>query len=126
PQESETHSMRWRRCLHLLLSVVALLTAGASQRLGAGAQEGQQTQQAPPAPRKLVLVDRTGKQELIAEIPGNVWGPRVSPDGRQLVLTLTGRTREGDITYVSPPMKPGEMRPLGPGRNPACSHAGPP
>src|SRR5690349_17787106 len=114
--------MKSRRCLHLLLSVIVLLTAFASRRLSAGAQEGQQTQQAPPAARKLVLVDRNGKQELIAEIPGNVWGPRVSPDGRQLVLTLTGRTREGDVMYVSPLIKPGEMRRIGPGRNPYWSH----
>src|SRR4029079_13697362 len=100
------------------------VTAVACLRVDAGAQQDPQAQQTAPAPRRLVLVDRSGKQELIGEIPGNVWGPRVSPDGRQLVLTLTGRTPQGDVMYINPLMKPGEMRSLGPGRNPYWSHDG--
>jgi serine/threonine-protein kinase len=85
---------------------------------------GQQGQQAPPAPRKLVLVDRAGNQTLLGEVPSNIWGPRVSPDGRLLAFTLTGGARVDDNLYVSPLMKPAEARAIGSGRNPFWSHDG--
>lgn len=110
--------MELRGWLHGLLCVIVLLTISASHRLGAGGQ------QAPPAPRKLVLVDRAGNQTVLGEVPGNTWGPRVSPDGRRLAFTLTGGARVDDNMYVGPLMKPAEMRPIGPGRNPYWSHDG--
>ena len=52
--------MEPRRWLYALLCVIVLLTVGASHRLGA---RGQQGQQAPPPERKLVVVDRAGNQD---------------------------------------------------------------
>ena len=40
-----------------------------------------------------VIVDRAGHQTILGRVPGNIWGPRVSPDGRQLTFTLTGNAR---------------------------------
>jgi Tol biopolymer transport system component len=110
---------RWR--LPALLCVIVLLIVGASHQLGARAQQGQQ---APPPARKLVIIDRTGKQVVLGEVPGNIWGPRVSPDGTRLAFTLTGRTRGEDSLYVGPLMKPSELRRIGPGRNAYWSHDG--
>src|SRR4029450_5229393 len=113
--------MELRRSLHALSCVIVFLTAGASYHLGA---RGQQGQQAPPPARKLVIVERTGKQTVLGEVPGNIWGPRVSPDGTRLTFTLTGRTRGEDSIYVGPLMNPAEMRRIGPGRNAYWSHDG--
>ena len=112
--------MEWRRWRHALLCVVAvsaLVLHGARPR-------AQQGTQAAPASLKLVLVDRAGNRSTLGEMPGNTWGPRVSPDGRRLVFTLTGRARAGDVMYVSPLMNPADMRQLGPGRNPYWSQDG--
>lgn len=113
--------MGLRRWLHGLLCVVVLVTVSASHRLDAGGQRGQQ---APPGPRKMVLVDRAGNQTLIGEVPANTWGPRVSPDGRLLAFTLTGGARVDDNMYVSPLMSPGQARVIGSGRNPYWSQDG--
>ena len=112
--------MKLRRSLQAVLCVIVLLTAGASHRLGA---RGQQERQ-PPPPRKLVLVDRTGNQKVLGDVPGTIWGPRVSPDGTRLAITLTGRARADDSIYVAPLMNPAAMRRIGPGRNPYWSHDG--
>ena len=118
---SKADRMELRRWLHALLCVIVLLTVGASHRLGA---RGQQGQQAPPPERKLVVVDRAGNRTVLGEVPGNIWGPRVSPDGTRLAFTLTGRARADDDLYVGPLMNPAEMRRIGPGRNPYWSHDG--
>ena len=117
----------WLRAIVcVILSLIAL------QRLDARGQRGQPAPalseprrvEGPPAPRKLVLVDRAGHQRLVAEVPANIWGPRVSPDGRQLAFTLTGGARADDSMYVGPLMNPSAARPIGPGRNPYWSHDG--
>jgi Tol biopolymer transport system component len=46
--------------------------------------------QPPAAPRKLMLVDRTGAQTMLAEVPGNTNGPRVSPDGTRIAYGSGG------------------------------------
>jgi Tol biopolymer transport system component len=104
-----------------LLQALVLLAACACQGLNAADQPGSQT---PPPTRRLVVVDREGRQTNIGPVPGNIWGPRVSPDGRQVAFTLTGGTRADDDMYVAPLMNPGEARPIGPGRNPYWSHDG--
>ena len=109
--------MKLRRWLPLC--AFALLAISVS--LHAGGQRGQQT---PPGPRKLVIIDRAGNQTLVGEVPANIWGPRVSPDGTLLAFTLTGGARVDDNLYVSPLMKPNEARAIGSGRNPFWSHDG--
>lgn len=74
--------------------------------------------------RKLVVIDRSGRQTVLGEVPGNIWGPRISPDGTRLVFTLTGRSRGDDTNYLAPLARPSEMRRIGPGRNPYWSHDG--
>jgi Tol biopolymer transport system component len=114
-----SHSLEGSRSLHTAVCVV--LTLSAFQAPDVAAQRGAQ---APPAPRKLVLVDRAGEPTLIGNVPGNIWGPRVSPDGRRLAFTLTGGARPDDSMYVGPLMNPSEAHPIGPGRNPYWSHDG--
>lgn len=114
--------MGMRQWFHGLLCIVVIFTVSASQRLNAGAQSGSQR---PPAARKLVLVERTGKQTLLGEVPGNIWGPRVSADGTRLAYTLTGEgSRADDNLYVGPLMNLSDVRPIGSGRNPLWSHDG--
>lgn len=110
---------RARRRALLLLAI--LLIVPMAQGAEAGGQRGQQ---APAAPRKLVLVDRAGTQTVIGEVPSNTWGPRVSPDGRRLAFTLTGGARVDDNLYVAPLMNPADARAIGSGRNPFWSHDG--
>lgn len=94
------------------LLCVALLTATAA------------AQQAPPRPRTLAIVDRAGNRTVLGEVPGNTWGPRVSPDGIRLAYALLGDTRAGDALYAGPLMNPAAVRRIGPGRNPYWSHDG--
>jgi len=102
-------------------SVIALaLAVAASLPIGTA---GQTQSQAPP--RRLVIVDRAGNQTFISEVPGNIWGPRVSADGTRLAYTLTGEgSRADDNLYVGPLMAPSEVRPIGSGRNPLWSQDG--
>jgi serine/threonine-protein kinase len=114
-RRSDGHRKAGWSILFLFLVVGAAPDVGTSQV---------QTPPAPSAPRKLVIVDRSGHHTMIGEVPANTWGPRVSRDGRWLALTLTGDTRAGDVLYVAPLMNPGALRRLGPGRNPHWSHDG--
>jgi Tol biopolymer transport system component len=113
--------MALRHRPHTLLCLVVLLAAGVAPHLEVRAQQGQQ---APPPARKLVIIDRAGKQTVLGEVPGTIWGPRVSPDGTRLAFTVTGRTRAEDALYVGPLMNPAQMRRIGPGRNAYWSHDG--
>ena len=79
-----------------------------------GAQRGRQ---APPGPRRLVLVDRSGNQTLLGQVPGNSNGPRVSPDGAKLAIGIDG-------LYVGPLSNPAALRSIGPGRFPYWWHDG--
>jgi len=107
---------RWRRRLVYLFVFLGVSASLAHHAAGQGTQS--------PASYKLVLVDRAANQTLLGEVPGNTWGPRVSPDGRRLTFTLTGSARAGDLLYIGALMNPAEMRLLGPGRNPLWSHDG--
>jgi serine/threonine-protein kinase len=92
--------------------LVWLCVAGGPLTFDADAQRGVQ---APPTPRKLMLVDRSGTQTLLGEVPFNTNGPRVSPDGTQLAYGVDG-------LYVGPLMNIAAMRRIGPGRFPYWSH----
>src|SRR5882672_8017024 len=76
---------------------------GQAQPLGRG-----RGAQAPAAPRKLMLVDRTGAQTPLGEVPGNTNGPRVSPDGMRLAYGSGG-------LWVGPPMNLEAMKRIGDG-----------
>lgn len=95
------------------LLFIVLLTATALQT-EAGGQGGQQT---PPGPRRLVLVDRSGNQTLLGEVPGNANGPRVSPDGMRLAIGVDG-------LLVGPLLDPSALRRIAPGRFPYWSADG--
>src|SRR5687767_6215749 len=103
-----------------LLLLAVLLAVPMAQGADAGGQRGQ----GPPAQRKLVLVDRAGAQTVIGAVPGNIWGPRISPDGRRLAFTLTGGARVDDNMYIAPLMNPAEAERIGRGRNPYWSADG--
>jgi hypothetical protein len=69
------------------------------------------------APRKLMLVDRTGAQTLLGEVPGNTNGPRVSPDGVRLAYGSGG-------LWVGPLMNLQAMKRIGDGQFPYWSADG--
>ena len=97
--------------------VSALLLAGillTVPPLNLAAQRGQQ---APPAPRRLVLVDRSNNQTVLGEVPGNSNGPRVSPDGKRIAIGIDG-------LYVGVLSAPLELKRIGPGRFPYWSADG--
>ena len=48
----------------------------------------------PAQPRDLVMVDRTGRAESIADVEDLVHSPRISPDGRRIVMDITGVGRD--------------------------------
>ena len=52
-----------------------------------------------PASRRLLRVDRRGDATLLAELPGTVLEPHLSPDGRRLVLLLITIETSGLYTY---------------------------
>jgi hypothetical protein len=97
---------RWRRRLVSLFVCLGVGVSLAQHAAGQGTQS--------PASYKLVLVDRAANQTLLGEVPGNTWGPRVSPEGRRLTFTLPGNARAGDLLYIGAPMNSTEMRLLGP------------
>ena len=100
-------NMRWQAllCLTVLLVLPLYPTAQAG---------GQQT---PPAPRRLVVVDRSGNQTVLGEVPGTANGPRVSPDGMRLAIGVDG-------LLVGPLSDPAALRRIGPGRFPYWSSDG--
>jgi Tol biopolymer transport system component len=71
----------------------------------------------PVAPRKLMLVDRAGRQTLLGEVPGNTNGPRVSPDGTRLAYGSNG-------LWVGPLMNLAAMKRIGDGQFPYWSSDG--
>jgi Tol biopolymer transport system component len=73
--------------------------------------------QAPAAPRKLMLVDRAGRQTLLGEVPANTNGPRVSPDGTRLAYGSGG-------LWVGPLMNIAAMKRIGDGQFPYWSADG--
>jgi hypothetical protein len=78
------------------------------------AGQGGRGAQAPPAPRNLVIVDRTGARTVLGEVPGSTNGPRVSPDGTRLAYGVDG-------LYVGPLMNLAAMKRIGDGRFPYWS-----
>lgn len=98
----------WRRAL-LCLTAISVLPMYQSALAGG--------QQAPPAPRRLVLVDRDGSQTVLGEVSGRANGPRVSPDGTQLAIGVGG-------LLVGPLSDPAGLRRIGPGRFPYWSSDG--
>lgn len=51
------------------------------------------TQQAPPSPRTMVWVDRSGAEQPLSAAPQVYSNPRISPDGRRLSVSIeTGQT----------------------------------
>src|SRR5688572_11267575 len=76
-----------RRCCRFVAPFVVLVSAALSLTDAAAQQRGQQ---GPPAPRRLVIVDRNGSQTDVGQVPGNTNGPRVSPDGRRLAYGSGG------------------------------------
>lgn len=105
------------------LLAVLLVIPGAKE-FDAGGQAAQQpaapagrAQQAPAAPRKLMLVDRAGNQTLLGEVPANTNGPRVSPDGTRLAYGSGG-------LWVGPLMNIAAMTRIGAGQFPYWSADG--
>ena len=71
--------------------VVALAVLLASAALSLADVSAQQRgAQGPPAPRRLVIVDRNGNRTDVGQVPGNTNGPRISPDGRRLAYGSDG------------------------------------
>jgi Tol biopolymer transport system component len=99
-----------RACVLFAVLLIVLVLDGAD----AGAQRGQQ---APPAPRRLVVVDRNNNQTVLGEVPGNSNGPRVSPDGKRLAIGIDG-------LYVGAVASPLDLTRIGPGRFPYWSADG--
>jgi hypothetical protein len=85
---------------------------GAGQPAGRG--RGNAT---PPAPRKLMIVDKAGTQTLLGEVPGNTNGPRLSPDGTRLAYGSGG-------LWVGPVSNIASMKLIGPGQFPYWSADG--
>ncbi len=98
------------------LSMLGLLCAVVMPQ-GVDAQAGGRGNAPPPSPRKLTIVDRTGAQTVLGEVPGNTNGPRVSRDGTRLAYGVDG-------LYVGPLMNIAAMRRIGPGRFPYWSQDG--
>lgn len=90
---------------------------GAPAQGPAAPGRGGRGNQPPAAPRKLVLVDRTGQQTLLGEVPGNTNGPRVSPDGTRLAYGTGG-------IWVGPLMDISAMTRIGDGQFPYWSADG--
>jgi eukaryotic-like serine/threonine-protein kinase len=99
------------RCARVIVAVGMVLTL---QGVVADAQRGNQP---PPAPRKLMLVDRAGTQTPIGEVPGNTNGPRISPDGTRLAYGSGG-------LWVGPLMNLAAMKRIGDGQFPYWSADG--
>jgi len=72
-------------------------------------------QQEPPRPFDLAIVDRDGTRTPLGQVPGDTFGPRVSPDGTQLTLGSAGRV------WIGPLSDPGALRPRWEGRFPYWS-----
>ena len=103
--------MRLRARWQALLCLAVLVVLGMYQAAQAGGQ------QAPRAPRRLVLIDRSGNQTLLGQVPGNANGPRVSPDGMLLAIGADG-------LLVGPLSDPAALRRIGTGRFPYWSTDG--
>jgi hypothetical protein len=97
----------WWKTL-LCLTVLVVVPMHQSARAGG---------QTPAAPRRLVIVDRSGNQTPLGEVPGTANGPRVSPDGTQLAIGVDG-------LLVGPLSDPAALRRIGPGRFPFWSADG--
>lgn len=110
-----------------LLLVAVLLAVPVSQGLDAGGQAPQRVapqaaqpaaQPAPPpGPRRLIIVDRTGKETVLGVVPGVANGPRISPDGKQLAIGING-------LMVGPLGDPAGLRRVADGRFPYWSADG--
>lgn len=103
-----------RTCRRALLLLAVLLVVPMAQGADAGGQRGPQ---APPAPRRLVLVDRSGNQTVLGMVPGTANGPRVSPDGTRLAIGIDG-------LMVGPLGDPAGLRRVADGRFPYWSADG--
>lgn len=107
---------RMNRLLHALVAGSLVVGMGQLAETQAPAQGGRGNQP-PPAPRKLALVDRTGRQTPIGEVPGNTNGPRVSPDGTRLAYGSGG-------LWVGPLMNIAAAKRIGDGQFPYWSADG--
>lgn len=101
--------MRARSLALLCLAILVLFSIRQTTQAG--------VQQAPPAPRRLVVVDRNGNQAALGLVPGRANGPRVSPDGTQLAIGVDG-------VLVGPVSDPAALHRIGPGRFPYWSADG--
>lgn len=98
----------------IVLAVLLVIPMAHGADLDAGAQRGPQ---APPAPRRLVIVDRSGNQTVLGQVPGTANGPRISPDGKQLAIGIDG-------LMVGPLGDPADLRRVADGRFPYWSADG--
>lgn len=86
----------------LLLALAALsLSLSLSQGLVPPAGAAENAAVPPPADVELALVDLRGKRRNLGTLPGSVFAPRVSPDGKQVVFELQDLAAEGE----RPPMR---------------------
>lgn len=81
--------------------------------VGLAAPAGAQQQTDPPL--QLVMVDRDGTRTPLGEVPGDTFGPRVSPDGTQLTLGSDGSV------WIGPLSDPGALERRWEGRFPYWS-----
>jgi len=62
--------------------------------------------------REMSLVDMSGKATLLRHVPGSIFGPRISPNGKQVAYRDGGAVWIADLTSEAPPRRlttePGE------------------
>jgi len=74
-------------------------------------------QQQPPTP-ELAWVDRDGTVQKIGRLPSGAFGPRLSPDGKQVAFDADGAIWIADLDKIASPRR------IGPGRFPMWSADG--